>query len=245
MKQNWKLAAAGGLGGAILALVVVFVAAWAGALPANERTIHDYMTAHPQILTEMMAKLQASQAEDDDRARQLAVNKMGLTAFFDPKVAYITGPRNAKKTFVEFFDYNCPYCRASVPSIKRFYDAHKHDTRFAFIEFPIKGPESVAASRAAMAARRQPDKYLAFHFLLMNEQQLVDEAIVMADAKKAGLDIAKLQADMKSAEIENAIVASHRLARDAHIDGTPAFIVNGHIREGGVDDADLKRMSQG
>ncbi|HEX4532774.1 MAG TPA: thioredoxin domain-containing protein [Rhizomicrobium sp.] len=245
MNQNWKLAVLGGLGGAALALVVVFAAAWAGALPTNERTIHDYMLAHPQILTDMMAKLQAGQADDDDRARQEAITKMGTTAFFDPKVAFIAGPANAKNTFVEFFDYNCPYCRASMPSVKRFYAAHKNDTRFAFIEFPIKGPESLVASRAAMAARRQPDKYLAFHFLLMNEQQLVDRAIVMADAKKAGLDMTKLEADMKTAEVENALIASHHLAVTARIDGTPAFIVNGHMREGGVDDSDIAALVKG
>lgn len=70
--------------------------------------------------------------------REAAVAKVGIKAFFDPKIAFVTGPENAKTTLAEFFDYNCPYCRASVPALKKFYEAHKKDTRFAFIEFPSR-----------------------------------------------------------------------------------------------------------
>src|SRR5262249_53781796 len=113
---------------------------------------------------------------------------------------------------------------------------------FAFIEFPIKGPESTIAARAALAARKQPDKYLAFHFLLMNEKELVDEDIVYADAQKAGLDVAKLKPDMQDHEVDSAIAAARNLAIAANIDGTPAFIVNGRVREGALDDADVRKL---
>ena len=87
---------------------------------------------------------------------------------------------------VEFYDYNCPYCRASLPAVKKFYEQHKNDTRFSFIEFPIKGPESIVAAAAALAARLQPDKYLALHFALMNETDPVNEAMIYADAAEGG-----------------------------------------------------------
>ena len=99
---------------------------------------------------------------------------------------------------VEFYDYNCPYCRASLPAVEKFYQQHKNDTRFSFIEFPIKGPDHIVAARVALAARLQPDKYLALHFPLMNETDPVNEQMIYADAQKAGLNMAKLKADMES-----------------------------------------------
>ena len=68
------------------------------------------------------------------------MKKIGQDALFNPAVAFVTGPANAKTTLVEFYDYDCPYCRASLPAVKKFYEAHKNDTRFSFIEFPIKRP---------------------------------------------------------------------------------------------------------
>ena len=106
------------------------------------------------------------------------MKKIGHAAFFDPAIAFVTGPADAKKTLVEFYDYDCPYCRASLPAVKKFYDAHKNDTRFSFIEFPIKslhGQSAVLAAKASLAARRQPDNYMAFHFALMGEEGAVTE----------------------------------------------------------------------
>jgi protein-disulfide isomerase len=245
MKEGWKYAVTGGLGGAALALALVFGAAKLGWLPASGPSIHDYLLSHPDILVDMTNKLQSDEQSQSDNARQAAVDKLGTKAFFDPKLAFITGPANAKTTVVEFFDYNCPYCRASLPAVKKFYAAHRNDARFAFIEFPIKGPQSTVAARAAIAARRQPDKYLAFHFLLMNEDDLVDDDLLYADARKAGLDVAKLKTDMTDSSVDLAIAAAHTLAAAAKVDGTPAFIVDGKMREGAVDEKILAKMTKG
>ncbi len=129
--------------------------------------------------------------------------------------------------------------------MKKFYASHKDDTRFAFIDFPIKGPQSTVAARAAIAARNQPDKYVAFHFALMSEDDMTDENMIYADAAKAGLDVARLKADMQKPDVDLAIAAVKTLADAAKIDGTPAFIVNGRMREGAVDDAILRKMAKG
>ncbi|HEX3665142.1 MAG TPA: DsbA family protein [Rhizomicrobium sp.] len=245
MNDSWKIAILGGGVGAALVLVVAFGAAALGVAPfaANGSEMHAYLLAHPDIIVEMSNRLQAQQDEEQDKDRQAAVNKLKMKAYFDPRVAFVTGPANAKISVVEFFDYNCPYCRASVPALKKFYETHK-DARFAFIEFPIKGPKSTMAARAAMAARQQPDKYIAFHFALMNEDGPVDQNAVFAMAKKTGLDVAKLKADMTSPSVDYALAAAHTLAQASGIDGTPAFIVNGKIREGAVTDDDLARMAK-
>jgi protein-disulfide isomerase len=246
MKDSWKSAIIGGCAGAVISLSIAFGARALGVAPfaaMDGNAMHAWLLAHPGVLVAMTDKLQAQQDANQDSSRQAAVDKLGLQAFFDPRVAFVTGPANARTTVVEFFDYNCPYCRASVPAMKKFYETHRN-ARFAFIEFPIKGPLSTSAARAAVAARMQPDKYVAFHFALMGEEDEVNEDTVYAVAKKAGLDVARLKADMASPAVDHAIDAAHRLAKAADIDGTPAFIVNGKIREGAMDDADFTKMAK-
>jgi protein-disulfide isomerase len=243
LKSGLGTAAAGAIGGAVIAVAVIFTAAALGMFPSgSDARIHAYLLNHPQVLVEVGNKLQAQQDADEDGARETAAHKLGIKAFFNPRLAFITGSPLAPITFVEFFDYNCPYCRASLPTVKKFMVAHKKDARFAFIEFPIKGPQSVIASRAAIAARKQPDKYLAFHFLLMEEKQLVTGDVVYADARKAGLNLGKLKTDMQDQTIDATIAGAHSLAEAAKVDGTPAFIVNGHTHEGAIDDAALRQM---
>ncbi|HSM95921.1 MAG TPA: thioredoxin domain-containing protein, partial [Rhizomicrobium sp.] len=246
MAENWKPAALGGLGGAAIAVIVVLILAATGTLPvsrdASDARIHEYLMRNPAVLVDMSNKMQADQAAQEDAARQAAVNKIGLKAFFDPKLAFVTGPADAKTSVVEFFDYNCPYCRASLPAMKKFYATHKKDTRFSFIEFPIKGQNSIIAARAAIAARKQHDKYLTFYFALMNEQDLATPDLIFSVARKAGLDIEKLKQDMMDKSVDASIKAAHDLAIAARIDGTPAFIINGHMREGAINDTILSKL---
>jgi protein-disulfide isomerase len=244
--RSWVSAVAGALGGALLAVVVIFVATRQGWLPGagGPVNIRGYLLGHPEILAEMTERLQLLQDAQDKAKAAATMKKVGMAAFFDPRIAFITGPADAKKSVVEFYDYNCPYCRLSLPAVEKYYQAHKNDTRFAFIEFPIKGPDSIVAARVALAARLQPDKYLALHFALMNETELVTEAMIFAAAEKAGLDMTKLRTDMQKPEIDAAIAASKALAARAGIDGTPTFIVNGVMHPGAVDDDTLKNLAE-
>jgi protein-disulfide isomerase len=247
MSENWKLAALGGLGGAVIAVIIVLVLAVTGTLPvsrtASDARIHEYLLRNPGVLVDMSNRLQEDQALQEDSARQKAVDKIGLKAFFDPKLAFVTGPADAKSSVVEFFDYNCPYCRASLPAMKKFYEAHKKDTRFSFIEFPIKGQNSIVAAHAAIAARKQPDKYLKFYFALMDEQELATPDLIFSVARKAGLDVEKLKQDMMDKSVDASIKAAHDLAVAAKVDGTPAFIINGRMREGAINDTILSKLA--
>jgi protein-disulfide isomerase len=244
--RNWASAIAGALGGALLAVIVIFAAARQGWLPGagGPVNIRGYLLSHPEILSEMTERLQMQQDAQDKAKAAAAMKKIGMAAFFDDRIAFITGPADAKKSVVEFYDYNCPYCRLSLPAVEKFYQTHKADTRFSFIEFPIKGPDSIVAARVALAARLQPEKYLALHFALMSETDPVNEAMIYADAQKVGLDMAKLKIDMQDPGIDAAIAASKALATRAGIDGTPTFIVNGVMHPGAVDDDTLKSLSE-
>ena len=233
-----------------IALVLILGLGAAGVLPirlsehARDEAVRGYLLAHPEILADASTVLQARQDAEEAKAREEAVAKVGMKAFFDPKLAFVTGPTDAKITVVEFFDYNCPYCRASLPAMKKFYSAHKKDARFAFIEFPIKGENSIIAAHAAIAARKQPDKYLAFYFALMDEQDLATPDLVFSVARKAGLNVEKLKQDMMDKSVDASIKAAHDLAMAAKIDGTPAFIINGRMRKGAINDTILSKLAE-
>jgi protein-disulfide isomerase len=226
--------------GAMIAVAAVIVMTNAGYMPVNEAGIRNYLISHPQLVNEMA---QGAQKIEDARAaleNQEAIRKVGLNAFFDSKVAFVTGPANAANTIVEFYDYDCPYCRASLPAVMKLYEQRKNDTRFAFIEFPLKelhGESAVTAAKAsAAAARLQPDRFLPFHYAMMGRSEQITEAMILEDAKKAGIDVAKLQAEMAKPETAAAVQASYDFAKKVGLEGTPTFIINGKMYPGAMDD---------
>lgn len=233
---------AGALGGAAIAVAVIMVMAQNGLMPINDRQMQSYLMAHPDLVPAMMARAQALDDQKQAEAQAAAMRKVGQAAFFDPAVAFVTGPADAKTSLVEFYDYDCPYCRASLPAVKKFYEAHKNDTRFSFIEFPIAdlhGPSALLAARASLAARRQPAHYMDFHFTLLGEEGQVSQDMIFADAAKAGMDVNKLKADMADPAIEKTLTSSIALAHKVGVDGTPTFVLNGKFHPGALDDDTL------
>ncbi len=243
MSAQWRIAALAGLVGAIVAAGAVFGAARLGYLPGpSDKQFHAYLMTHPEVLIEMQAKMQADSDALETKDTQDAVDKLGLAHVLDPKIAYVTGPANAKKSVVEFFDYNCAHCRHTFPVIQKFYEAHKGDTRFAFIELPIFGQASDNAARSALAARRQADKYVAFHFALMGEAGEIGPNETVDAAKKAGLDLNQLMTDLKDPAIAQQMTEAHALAERVKLTGTPLFIVNGKAHSGEITKDELEQL---
>lgn len=233
---------AGAIGGAMLAVAIILTMAQKGLLPINDRQMQTYLMQHPELAPAMMGQAQANDDLKQQQAQAAALKKIGHAAFFDPAIAFVTGPADAKKTLVEFYDYDCPYCRVSLPAVRKFYEANKNDVRFSFIEFPIKqlhGESALQAARASLAARRQPDRYMDFHFALLSQEETITEDMIYAEAAKAGMDVTKLKADMADPAIEKALKASIDFAHKVGVDGTPTFVFNGKLRPGAVDDATL------
>lgn len=227
--------------GAMIAVAAVIVMTNAGYMPVNEVQLRNYLISHPQIVNEMAAAAQKAEETRTAAANAARIQQIGLKAFFDPKIAFVTGPKNAPNTMVEFYDYDCPFCRASLPAVRKIVEQRKGDTRFAFIEFPLRelhGEGAVTAARASVAAaRQQPDKFLAFHYFLMGQTEAITEEMIFAGAKQAGLDIAKLRADMMKPETAATVNASYDFAKKARLDGTPTFIINGKMYPGAMDEA--------
>jgi protein-disulfide isomerase len=233
---------AGAIVGAALAVAIIFTLAQNGLMPINDRQMQTYLMLHPDLAPAMIGRAQALDDQKQAAAQAAAMRKVGQDAFFDPAVAFVTGPADAKKSLVEFYDYDCPFCRASLPAVRKFYDAHKNDTRFSFIEFPIEalhGPSAVLAARASLAARHQPAHYMDFHFALLSQEGEITDEIIAAQAAKAGMDLNKLKADMADPAIEMSLSSSIALAHKLGIDGTPTFVLNGKMHPGALDDDTL------
>ena len=240
--RPFVLVAAGALGGALLGVALVLVMARHGLVPINDAQMQTYLLEHADVLPAMLNRAEAMDDEKKRLAQNAAMKKIGQAAFFDPAVAFVTGPADAKTTLVEFYDYDCPYCRASLPAVRKFYEAHKADTRFSFIEFPIKqlhGESAVVAAKASLAARRQPAHYLDFHFALLGKEDSLTDDDIFGEAAKAGLDVNRLKADMADPGIEKTLKSSIDLAHKAGVDGTPTFILNGKFRPGAIDEETL------
>ena len=233
---------AGAIGGAALAVAIVLTLAQNGLMPINDRQMQTYLMTHPDLAPAMMGQAQILDERKQKMAQAEAIRKIGHAAFFDPAIAFVTGPADAKTTLVEFYDYDCPYCRASLPAVKKYYEAHRNDTRFSFIEFPIKqlhGESAMQAARASLAARRQPAHYMDFHFALLGQEDAITEPVIFVEAQKAGMDVGKLKADMADPAIEKSLQASIALAHKVGVDGTPTFVLNGKFHPGALDEDTL------
>ena len=239
--------AAGGV--ALFAFGAAVTAAATGQLsvgPPNkaqiEQVVHDYLVAHPEILVEVSQRLDTQQAAVEDKARTDALFNVGTKALLDPKVAYVTGPSDAKVTVAEFFDYRCPHCKASMAAMRHLIDGSSK-VRVAFIERPILTPDSLVAAQAAVAARRQGDKYVPFHFALMATTGELPKDRILEIAKSVGLDTAKLEKDMADPAVVESVKASNELANKLHFNGTPTFVINDKIIVGELTDQQLQELA--
>ena len=150
----------------------------------------------------------------------------------DPN-APVLGNLEGDVTVVEFFDYNCPYCRRVKPEVRALIEDDPN-IRLVYREWPILGEGSVFAARAALAAREQ-DLYEDFHWAMMGMNGRAEESSVLRIAEDIGLDIAKLRRDMEAQEIDAHIQTSMRLARALGITGTPSFVIGDALVPGVVD----------
>lgn len=208
--------------------------------PAEEakiqKIVRDYLQAHPEVIVDALQSYQHRQ--DTQKVEQVRKSIAALKdeLFKDP-TSPVAGNPNGDVTVVEFFDYRCPYCKAVAPDLAKAV-ATDGKVRLIYKEFPILGPASFTAAKAALAAARQ-DKYLAFHDKLFAFKGNLDDAAIYGMASDLGLDVARLKADMEMPEIEGIIDHSYRLAEKLKIQGTPAFIIGSDLLPGAASFDDL------
>ncbi len=189
---------------------------------ALEKTIHDYLVNHPEVLIEAGQALQMKQQQMMQEKASKVIPTLSGALLHDPS-SPIAGNAKSTITVVEFFDYQCPHCKAMGPEIAALL-AKNPDIKVIYKELPIFGADSEFAAKAALAAQRQ-GKYDAFHNALLNAPGRLSNQTVLDIAKSVGLDTNKLQADMNQPAIAEEIKAAATLASQIGIMGTPGFII--------------------
>lgn len=197
-----------------------------------EQRVRDYLLANPEVIVEAMRTLEARErvAEETEAQAALAAHRAEL---FNSPESPVGGNPQGDITLVEFFDYNCPYCRQVAPVMIEAENADPK-LRIVYKEFPILGPNSVFAAKAALAAR-QHGLYLQFHKALMQASGTVDETRAMAAAVEVGLDLERLRSDMQHPSVEAEIERNYVLAQALRINGTPGFVVGDEVLRGATD----------
>ncbi len=185
---------------------------------AIEKIVRDYILEHPEILPEAMQRLQ-----EREIAKAVAANRRQIET---PFAGAFEGAADADVTIVEFFDYACGYCRASLPDIDRLL---KEDPkiRIVYREFPVLGPDSEAAARVSLAAAKA-GKYPAFHRALFAAGR-PDERTVSKVAASLGINPAIIGPEAQ-AEID----ANRGLQRALDLRGTPSWVIGDKVLGGAV-----------
>jgi protein-disulfide isomerase len=211
------------------------------ASPFNEQQrqaigeiVRDYLLKNPELLQEVMAELEKRQSEQQRVAQSSALKENRQTLLNAPH-SIVAGNPQGDVTLVEFFDYNCSYCKRALADVRALM---KTDPKLRLVmkDFPVLGPDSVEASRVALAVKNQiqGDKLFDYHVRVMESRGRVNGERAMAVAKEMGLDLARLQKDVEAADIRNALQENVGLGDKLGLSGTPAFIIGEEVIAGAV-----------
>jgi protein-disulfide isomerase len=199
-----------------------------------EKIVRDYLLKNPEIVIEAIEAYKRKQTEAEDAAVRQALAARGPELFDDPDSA-VGGNPQGDVTLVEFFDYRCGVCKRVHPIITELM-TRDGGIRRVYKEWPILGPDSVFASRAALAARRQgEEKYRAFHDAMMEARGALKRETVLRIAAAVGLDGKRLLADLTAPEIERALQRNFSLAEALRLNGTPSFVIGDTVLRGARD----------
>jgi len=206
-----------------------------------ETIVRNYLLAHPEVLEEAMAELSKRQTAAESAKHEANVAKNAQMIFNSPRGVTV-GNKDGDVTFVEFFDYNCGYCKRAMIDM---LELMKSDPKLKVVlkEFPVLGAGSVEAAQVGVAARMQDPtgkKYLDFHQKLLSGRGQADKAHAMAAAKEAGFDMAKIEKDVSSPEVRATLEENFKLAEEMGMNGTPSYVIGKQVVIGAVGVENLK-----
>lgn len=230
---------------AIVSIVCAGALAVAAAIPAAavspserseiEKIIREYLLQNPEVLRDAMIELQRRQTAAEAKERADAVAKNRALIFDSPRGVVVGNPAG-DVAVVEFFDYNCGYCKRAMADMDALLKADPK-LKFVMKEFPVLGPSSLDAAKVSIAVRMQDKdgtKYLDFHRRLLGGRGEANRERALAAAKQAGLDMAQIERDLKSEEIEATLLESMVLADALGISGTPSYVIGDEVVPGAV-----------
>ena len=202
--------------------------------------IRDYLVSHPDVLREAIDALDKHDKQVAEEARTKAVANYKSTIYQSKFQADLGNPRG-NATLVEFFDYNCHYCKGALPDIARLMKEDP-DLHVILKDFPVLGPGSVEAARVASAARNQlpGERFWDFHNKLLSLHGPIGKKEALGVAREMGLDMAQLEKDIGSREVESGLKEIMAMADDLQINGTPTFVLGDSVVVGAVGYNELK-----
>ncbi|MBL4802093.1 MAG: thioredoxin domain-containing protein [Emcibacter sp.] len=194
--------------------------------------IRAYILEHPEILPEAIQILH-------NRSKK-ATLEQNHTRLYEDGFSYVGGNKNGDVTVIEFFDYNCGYCKRAMNTVEKL-KREDGNIRVIYKEFPILSETSYTAAKAAMASMNQ-GKYEEYHTALLHNSGRLTEERIFEIAREVGLDEEKLAKDMTSPVLERNIKINHSLAQALEITATPVFVIGDTILPGAVPYSELLKM---
>ena len=206
-----------------------------------EKIVREYLIAHPEVREEAMTELSKRQSAAEAAKHEAGVASNAEAIFNSPRNVTL-GNKDGDVTFVEFFDYNCGYCKRAMTDMM---DLMKADPKLKVVlkEFPVLSAGSVEAAQVGVAVRMQDPtgkKYLDFHQKLLGGRGAADKARAMAVAKEVGMDMGRLEKDLASPEVRATIEENFKLAEAMGMNGTPSYVIGKQIVIGAVGVDSLK-----
>jgi protein-disulfide isomerase len=201
-----------------------------------ERILRDYLLSHPELLQEVLAEMEKRQSVAEAEKHREGVKQHAEIIFSSPRQVTLGNPQG-DITVVEFFDYNCGYCKRAMDDMTALM---KGDSKVKFVlkEFPVLGEGSTQAAQVAVAVRMQDKtggkKYLEFHQKLLSGRGPADKTRAVAVAKEIGLDMARLEKDMASEEVKITLQESFKIAEALGLNGTPSYVIGNDVVIGAV-----------
>lgn len=197
-----------------------------------EKIVHDYILNHPEVLVEAGEKIKKQELQAAKLAKQNTIKEM-LANGAIPK----SGPDDATHTIIEFFDYNCGYCKRAKPVFMQVLNKYPK-TKYVYIEFPILSEISSKAARVGLAIYQiDPNKYVEYHNELMTRNdRLRDEISIQALVEKLGLNWNEVKTLSNQKEIGDTLKQIRIYAQKMEVTGTPAFIIDGEELHGAPTD---------
>lgn len=200
-----------------------------------EQIVHDYLMAHGDVVINAVDAYQKKD-QNERQAQALKINHEEL--FNNEKSPFIGNPKG-DVTVIEFFDYNCHYCKDMFPTLKAMADSDKN-LKVIFKDFPILAPSSETAAKWALAAQKQ-GKYFDFHQKMMEHKGAITDDDIEKVAKDVGLDLSAARTYVDSTDSMMQIERNRALASQMAFNGTPSFIIGNQAFSGILDKDALKK----
>ena len=200
---------------------------------AVEKIVREYILANPEIIAEAIQALETKQAAAQADEQKATIASAAKQLWDSPRQVVLGNPKG-DVTVVEFFDYNCGYCKRALPDMLALIDKDPN-VRIVLKEFPVLGPGSTEAAKVAVAVNRiAPDKYLDFHKRLLSARGQADKAKAMEAATGAGISAAAIEKALGDAEVEATLQEVYGLAGKLGLSGTPSYVVGTDVVPGAI-----------